>query len=151
MRISSSALALSGMLMKELGIVVCVAGLEIACNSMCHTERSQFIVEPLIAYGSLGHGRIPSDSTILFDITMLDLKPCDAIDEISSLSFEELQRASFSKRLQAAKQQSDIGNQRLSYKYINIPIPYIVHFYIQNITSFRTTRLALFTGFVIMI
>ncbi|KAG8231936.1 hypothetical protein J437_LFUL011405, partial [Ladona fulva] len=108
----------------RLGSGSLLPGLEIAVETMCRNEVSQFLVEPHLAWGKLGcPPRIPPDATTLFEIHMIDFIDSGGTAKFEALTFEEQQNADFADVLNAAKglhlQGNDLfrkGSSNLSVK-----------------------------------
>lgn len=62
-----------------------IVGLDIAVQSMKLREKSQFLFDPSYAYGGCLVGRVPHNSTVLFEIELLDI-----INSGATLTYDNL-------------------------------------------------------------
>lgn len=73
-----------------------VAGLDFAVQTMLLNEKSQFLVDPEYAYGKHSIGKIPSNSTVLFEVELLKIVNSgaammyDSLPEEQQQTFEEI-------------------------------------------------------------
>ncbi|KAJ8415876.1 hypothetical protein AAFF_G00404330 [Aldrovandia affinis] len=51
-----------------------IKGWEKGLQNMCVGERRKLIVPPALAYGKEGKGKIPSDSTLIFNIDLMEIR-----------------------------------------------------------------------------
>lgn len=57
-----------------LGIKEVIKGWDKGLKNMCTGERRKLTVPPSLAYGKEGQGKIPSSSTLIFDIELMDIQ-----------------------------------------------------------------------------
>lgn len=67
-----------------------IPGLDIAVESMKLNEKSQFLIKPELAYGTIGClDRIPGNATILFEVELLEIIESGAAENFENLPEEK--------------------------------------------------------------
>ncbi|CAG9855576.1 unnamed protein product [Phyllotreta striolata] len=65
-------------------------GLDIAVQSMRINEKSQFLMQPMYAYGKLGClQRVPPDTEVMFEIELIQIVNVSAASKFETLSIDE--------------------------------------------------------------
>lgn len=74
----------------EIGGGKTIVGLDLAIRTMKTNEKAQFLLHYDYAYGKMGClGRIPPESTVLFEVELLKYVNCEAITSFDRLTDEE--------------------------------------------------------------
>ncbi|XP_039299830.1 inactive peptidyl-prolyl cis-trans isomerase FKBP6-like [Nilaparvata lugens] len=95
-------------------------GVELALKTMKKGEVSQFIVEPEYAFGKLGcPPRVPPESTVLFEIEVIDYTELSDCTEPEAIDIEETTEEKYNRLYKAAKDNRALGNdffKKLNYR-----------------------------------
>ncbi|KAF6124358.1 FKBP prolyl isomerase 6 [Phyllostomus discolor] len=95
----------------KLGEDITLWGMELGILSMRRGELARFLFKPTYAYGALGcPPLIPPNSTVLFEIELLDFLDSAESDKFCALSAEQQDRFPLQKVLKVAATEREFGN-----------------------------------------
>ncbi|KAM5329671.1 inactive peptidyl-prolyl cis-trans isomerase FKBP6 [Glossophaga mutica] len=95
----------------KLGEDITLWGMELGILSMRRGELARFLFKPAYAYGTLGcPPLIPPNSTVLFEIELLDFLDSAESDKFCALSAEQQDRFPLQKVLKVAATEREFGN-----------------------------------------
>ncbi|XP_035136086.1 inactive peptidyl-prolyl cis-trans isomerase FKBP6 isoform X11 [Callithrix jacchus] len=95
----------------KLGEDITLWGMELGLLSMRRGELARFLFKPTYAYGTLGcPPLIPPDTTVLFEIELLDFLDSAESDKFCALSAEQQDQFPLQKVLKVAATEREFGN-----------------------------------------
>ncbi|NXU83449.1 FKBP6 isomerase, partial [Xiphorhynchus elegans] len=95
----------------KLGRDITLWGLELGLLSMARGEAARFFFAPQYAYGQRGcPPYIPPDTTVLFEVELLDFIDSEECDEFFELSNEQQEMIPLEKVLKVAATEREFGN-----------------------------------------
>lgn len=94
-----------------------ILGWEIGMGSMKKGETARFLISPAYAYGRMGcPPRIPADSSVMFEIELLNFVDRGAADEYNCSSHDIRSISNFEKMFKVAKSLREVGNEAFKHK-----------------------------------